>query len=184
MNPEEPGKELSLEKADNVQYLAYQIRYALNPPQLFGVTFHADPKLVEQIIARIAKAYKEYDFEFLLYQADGLKKLKDFNPIVSPNNPTWFLYRAYNFLRHRNDGKPPFRTQTIELTKRLWAITRMTQLIPELPLPAYDEDFEHKILLGIADLPVQKWSRPIRKLGLVFTPAKRGPKAGKRERKS
>ena len=183
MNPEEPWKELSLGKVGSAQYLAYEIRFALNPPQLFGTTFHAEPKLVDEIIARIAKAYEEYDFEFLLSQADGLKKLRDFDPIVSPNNPTWFLYRAYNFLLCHNDGKPPFRTETIELTERIWAITRMTQHVPELPLPAYDADSERKIQMGVDSLPVQKWPRQTKKLGLVFTPAKRGPKPGKRRAK-
>ena len=184
MNTEELWKELSFGKVGSGQYLAYEIRSALNPPQLFGITFHTDPKLVDEIIKRIAKAYLEYDFEFLKAQADGLKKLKDFNPTVSPNNPTWFLYCAYNFLRRQNDGKPPFRTQTIELTERIWAITRMTQHVPELPLPAYDADSERKILMGVDSLPVQKWPRQTKKLGLVFTPAKRGPKPGKRRAKS
>ena len=183
MNPEEPWKELSLGKVGGAQYLAYEIRFALNPPQLFGTTFHAEPKLVNEIIARIAKAYEEYDFEFLLSQADGLKKLRDFDPIVSPNNPTWFLYCAYNFLCRQNDGKPPFRRETIVLTERIWAITRMTQHVPELPLPPYDADSERKIQMGVDSLPVQKWPRQTKKLGLVFTPAKRGPKPGKRRAK-
>lgn len=164
------------------QYLAYRIRHALNPIEIFGVSTYSEEEF-QWAIELLAKAYADYDLEFLQAQADGLKKLKEFNPTVSPNNPTWFLYRAYNFLRRRNEGKPPFRIQTIELTERLWVITRLTQNIPELPLPNYDEAFERKIQMGVDSLPTQKWSRQIKKLGLVFTPAKRGPKAGKRRAK-
>jgi hypothetical protein len=169
MKPEE----LIQGKIGSPQYLAYQIRSALNPTEIFGIsTYSAEER--EWAIEQLAKAYKDYDLAFLRNQLDGLEKLSLSDPATS-RDPRFFFVRAYNFL-HRTKGTLPFRTETISLTKRIWAIARLTQSIPKLPFPPYKPDFERMIRLEIDLLPEQKWYRIYKPFGFKFSKAKTGPK--------
>lgn len=161
-------------KDDSHEHLAYRIRAALNPVTLFDVVSTYRESEHQWAVKQLARAYNDYDLEFFRDQREGLKRLKINNPTTS-RDPRFFLSRAYNFLR-RSSGIPPFRSDTFRLAERMWAIARLRQRIPELPLPAYKPSFEREIRSEIEHLPTQKWSRHSEALGLEFSPAKRGPK--------
>ncbi len=169
MKPED----LTQGKIGSNQYLAYRIRSALNPIEIFGISTYS-AKERQWAIEQFAKAYNDYDLGFIRDQLDGLKKLGLSDPTTS-RDPRFFLSRAYNFLR-RTSGTLPFQNDTISLAKRIWAIVRLTQRLPGPPLPDYKPDLERKIQLEIDRLPEQKWSRHCKALGLEFSKAKRGPK--------
>ena len=169
MKPED----LTHGKIGSNQYFAYRIRSALNPIEIFGISTYS-AKERQWAIEQLATAYDDYDLGFIRDQLDGLKKLSLSNPATS-RDPHFFLSRAYNFLR-RTSGTLPFREDTIRLTKRIWALARLTQSQPKLPLRNYEPEFERKIRLEIDLLPEQKWSRHCKAFGFEFSPAKRGPK--------
>jgi hypothetical protein len=168
-----PG-ELFHGQAGSHQHLAYRIRNALNPIKIFGLFWTASEEEKQWAIDLLAKAYNDCNFNFIRGQSDGLKKLSLSKPDTS-RDPRFFLFLAYKFLR-RTKGILPFRNDTIQLTKRIWAITRLTQSLPELPLPDYKPTFQRKIKIEIDRLTEQKWSSHSKALGLEFSPAKRGPK--------
>jgi hypothetical protein len=166
-------------KTGSNQYLAYRIRHALNPIEIFvnhaktGISTYSEEEF-EWVIELLAKVYWDYDLDFFDDQKDGLKKLSSSDPSTSLD-PRFFFVQVYSFLC-RDKGTLPTRIETIDLAKRMWAITRLTQRIPDLPLPGYKPAFERKIRIEISGLPEQKWSRHREALGLEFSKAKRGRK--------
>ncbi len=169
MKPEE----LTSGKIGSNQYLTYRIRSALCPVEIFGLSTYSEEEF-QWAIKQITQAYEDYDLRFFRNQLEGLKKLSLSDPTIS-RDPRLFLSRAYDFL-WRTSGILPFQNDTISIAKRIWAIVRLTQRLPGLPLPDYKPDFERKIQLEIDRLPEQKWSRHCKALGLEFSKAKRGPK--------
>src|SRR5258707_8397004 len=108
MKPED----LTHGKIGSNQYLAYRIRSALNPIEIFGISTYS-AKERQWAIEQLATAYLDYDLGFIRDQLDGLKKLSLSNPATS-RDPHFFLSRAYNFLR-RTSGPLPFRKYIIGL---------------------------------------------------------------------
>jgi hypothetical protein len=155
------------------ELLAYQIRSALCPIEIYGVSTYSEEEF-RWAIKQITQAYKDYDLRFFLDQLAELKELSLYNRSAL-RHPSFFLSRAYKFLRRTSESLP-LRNNTITLTKRIWAIARLTQRLPGLPLPDYEPDFERKIRREIDLLPEQKWSRHCKASGLKFSKAKRGPK--------
>jgi len=166
-------EDLTQGKIGSNQYLAYKIRSALCPIEVFGLSTYSEEEF-RWAIKQITQAYEDYDLRFFRDQLDGLEKLRVSNPSAS-RDPRFFFFRAYNFLR-RTSKILPFRNDTISLAMRIWAITRLTQSLPGLPLPDYEPGFERKIRLEIDRLPEQRWSRHCKALGFEFSKAKRGPK--------
>jgi hypothetical protein len=156
------------------QYLAYRIRSALNPIEIFGISTYSAEE-IQWATEQFAKAYNDYDLGFLRDQLDGLRKLSLSDPTTS-RDPRFFFVQAYMFLYRTKKKSLPTLTETIELTKRIWAITRKKHTIPELPLPRYDRGFEQLIRREIDLLPRQKWERIHRPFGFKFSKAKPGPK--------
>ena len=167
-------EELTVGKIGSNQYLAYQIRSALNPIKIWGMSVPSE-KEKQWAIDLLAKAWENYDFDFIRGQADGLEKLS-LNDSAHSRDPRFFFFHAYNFLQ-RTKAILPFRNETILLAKRIWAIARLTGRIPDLPLPDYKPDLERKIRIEINNLPQRKWYSDCKTLGLEFRRAKPGPKS-------
>jgi hypothetical protein len=166
-------EELTVGKIGSNQYLAFRIRFALNPIKIWGMSAPSE-KERQWAIDLLAKAWENYDFDFIRGQLDGLEKLR-LSDSARSRDPRFFLSRAYNFLQ-RTKGVLPFRLETISLAKRLWATANLTRHLPDLPLPEYEPAIERKISREMNKLPRQKWSRHFHALGLEFSPAKRGRK--------
>ena len=174
MKPEE----LTQGEIGSNQYLAYRIRSALNPTEIFGISTYSEEQF-QEAIGVLAKAYRDYDLKFFRDQADGLKKLHQSDPVTSLD-PRFFFLRAYSFLyRTKNPVKKrkkektlPTWPETILLAKRIWVVKRILQSIPDLPLPRYEPDLEEKIRREIDLLVEQNWFRIARPYGLKFSKAK------------
>ena len=162
------------------QNLAYRLRLALNPFTLFGISVGSE-KDRQWAIKLLSRAFQDLDGEFFRKVTDGVKALKANDPNQSLEVRYFFFY-VYDFLR-RNAASEPTLLEVRVLTKRIWAITRLTGRRPSLPLPSYRPTFEAKISAEIERMPKQKWSRHSKALGLHLPPAKRGRKRANSGRK-
>jgi hypothetical protein len=114
----------------------------------------------------LTQAFENYDFEFYLRVAEGLKDLAQ-SRIGS--DLRYCVIRAYEFLKKQKKLSLDKKTLSA-LATRIYAVGIVTGTNPGLPLPSYPPLVEEKIARTIQALPEQKWSRIYKDTGTSHLP--------------